>query len=110
MRKKPQTYPLRYVEDFFGVSNDVAGKLSKCATGNHFHHPARDKETILSLPKGLRNQSPTIKLFLLRLGRARRRIGHIFGAAHFLNGETKREFLPESRPSECRKNGRILGN
>jgi len=36
MKKKPQTYPLRYVEDFFGVSNDVAGKLSKCATGNHF--------------------------------------------------------------------------
>ena len=36
MAKKPQTYPLRYVEDFFDVSNDVAVKLSKCAAGNHF--------------------------------------------------------------------------
>jgi len=29
MTKKPQTYPLRYVEDFLGVSYGVAGKLSK---------------------------------------------------------------------------------
>jgi|GEM_PF-913986 len=36
MTKKLQTYPLRYVEDFFGVSNEVTGKLSKCATGNQF--------------------------------------------------------------------------
>ena len=45
MTKKPQTYPLRYVEDFFGVSNEVAVKLSKCGTGNHFsspcYHPVR---------------------------------------------------------------------
>jgi hypothetical protein len=39
MAKKPQTYPLRYVEDFFDVSNDVAVKLSKCAAGNHFSPP-----------------------------------------------------------------------
>jgi hypothetical protein len=36
MTKKPQAYPLRYVEDFFGVSNEVAVKLSKCAIGNPF--------------------------------------------------------------------------
>jgi hypothetical protein len=39
MTKKPQAYPLRYVEDFFGVSNEVAVKLSKCAIGNHFSPP-----------------------------------------------------------------------
>ncbi len=39
--EKPQVYPLRYVEDFFGVSNEVAVKLSKCATGNHFSRPVR---------------------------------------------------------------------
>jgi hypothetical protein len=39
MTKNPQTYPLRYVEDFFGVSNEVAVKLSECATGNHFSPP-----------------------------------------------------------------------
>jgi hypothetical protein len=39
MTKKPETYPLRYVEDFFGVSNEVAGELSKCATGNHVSPP-----------------------------------------------------------------------
>jgi hypothetical protein len=41
MAKKPQTYPLRYVEDFFDVSNDVAVKLSKCAAGNHFSPPCQ---------------------------------------------------------------------
>jgi hypothetical protein len=39
MPKKPEAYPLRYVEDFFGVSNEVAAKLSKCATGNPFSPP-----------------------------------------------------------------------
>jgi hypothetical protein len=49
MTKKPEAYPLRYTEDFFGVSNEVAlspealakgeGKLSKCATGSHFSPP-----------------------------------------------------------------------
>ncbi len=49
MTKKPQTHPLRYVEDFFGVSNEVAPspealakgevKLSECAAGNHFSPP-----------------------------------------------------------------------
>jgi hypothetical protein len=43
MTKKPQTYPLRYVEDFFGVSNEVAVKLSKCATGDHFSPPCWEK-------------------------------------------------------------------
>jgi hypothetical protein len=37
--KKPEAYPLRYVEDFFGGSNEVAVKLWKCATGNHFSPP-----------------------------------------------------------------------
>jgi hypothetical protein len=42
--EKPEAYPLRYVEDFFGGSNEVAlakeeVKLSKCATGNHFSLP-----------------------------------------------------------------------
>jgi hypothetical protein len=40
MTKKPEAYPLRYVEDFFGGSNEVAVKLSKCATGGLFYHPA----------------------------------------------------------------------
>ena len=44
MAKKPQMYPLRYVEDFFDVSNEVAVKLSKCAAGNHFH-PTRSMVT-----------------------------------------------------------------
>jgi hypothetical protein len=39
MTKKPQAYPLRYVEDFFGVSNEVAVKLSICAIRNHFSPP-----------------------------------------------------------------------
>jgi hypothetical protein len=49
MTKKPETYPLRYVEEFFGVSNEVAPspealakgevKLSKCATGKLFSPP-----------------------------------------------------------------------
>jgi hypothetical protein len=39
MAKKPQTYPLKYVEDFFDVSNEVAIKLSKCAAENHFSPP-----------------------------------------------------------------------
>jgi hypothetical protein len=30
---------LRYVEDFFVDSDEVAVKLSKCATGKSFHHP-----------------------------------------------------------------------
>jgi hypothetical protein len=38
--KNPQAYPLRYVEDFFGTSNEAAVKLSKRGTGNFFHHPA----------------------------------------------------------------------
>jgi hypothetical protein len=37
--EKPEAYPLRYVEDFFGGSNAVAAKLSKCATGNLFSPP-----------------------------------------------------------------------
>jgi hypothetical protein len=37
--KKPEMYPLRYAEDFFGGSNEVAVKLSKRATGNHFSLP-----------------------------------------------------------------------
>jgi hypothetical protein len=39
MMKKPQVYPLRYAVDFFGVSNEVAVELSKCATGDQFHYP-----------------------------------------------------------------------
>ena len=49
MTKKPEAYPQRYVEDFFGGSNEVASssevlakeevELSKCATGNHFSPP-----------------------------------------------------------------------
>jgi hypothetical protein len=49
MPKKPEACPLRYVEDFFGLSNEVAlsaealaqeeAKLSKCATGNPFSPP-----------------------------------------------------------------------
>jgi hypothetical protein len=37
--KKPEAYPLRYVEDFFVGSNEVAVKLSKCAAGNLFSPP-----------------------------------------------------------------------
>jgi hypothetical protein len=37
--KKTEGYPLRYVEDFFGVSNEVAAKLSNGATGNPFSPP-----------------------------------------------------------------------
>jgi hypothetical protein len=32
--EKPEAYPLRYVEDFFGGSNAVAVKLSKFATAS----------------------------------------------------------------------------
>jgi hypothetical protein len=39
MTKKPEAYPLRYVEDFFGGSNEVAVKLSKSATGSLFSPP-----------------------------------------------------------------------
>jgi hypothetical protein len=45
MTKKPEAYPLRYVEDFFGVSNEVAVKLSKCATGDHFSPPCQGSLT-----------------------------------------------------------------
>lgn len=34
--KKPEAYPLRYVEDFWDGSHEVAVELSKCATGNFF--------------------------------------------------------------------------
>ena len=34
--KKPEAYPLRYAEDFFVGSNEVAVKPSKCATGERF--------------------------------------------------------------------------
>ena len=37
--KKPEAYPLRYAEEFFGGSNKVAVQLSKCAEGNHFSPP-----------------------------------------------------------------------
>jgi hypothetical protein len=37
--KKPDTYSKRYVEDFFVDSDEVAVKLSKCGTGNHFSPP-----------------------------------------------------------------------
>jgi hypothetical protein len=43
--KKPETYPLRYVEDFFVDSDEVAVKLSKCATANHFSPPCYDSGT-----------------------------------------------------------------
>jgi hypothetical protein len=39
MTKKTEAYPLRYVEDFFGGSNEVAVKLSKCVTGSVFSPP-----------------------------------------------------------------------
>jgi hypothetical protein len=32
--KKPEEYPLRYGEDFFGGSNEVAVKLMRCPTGD----------------------------------------------------------------------------
>jgi hypothetical protein len=32
---------LRYVEDFFVDSDEVAVKISKCAKGKIFHHPVR---------------------------------------------------------------------
>jgi predicted secreted protein len=38
-RKRAQVYPLRYVEDFFVGSNEVAVKPSKGATGIHFSPP-----------------------------------------------------------------------
>jgi hypothetical protein len=37
--EKTEAYPQRYVEDFFGGSNEVAVKLSKCATGGLFSPP-----------------------------------------------------------------------
>jgi hypothetical protein len=39
MAKKPEAYPLRYVEDFFDISNEVAVKRSKCAAGDLFLPP-----------------------------------------------------------------------
>jgi hypothetical protein len=37
--ERTEAYPLRYVEDFFGGSNEVAVKLSKCATAGLFSSP-----------------------------------------------------------------------
>ena len=41
MAKKPQTYPLRYVEDFFDVSNDVESNYRNAQQEIIFHHPVR---------------------------------------------------------------------
>ena len=38
-RKNSEAYPMKYVKDFFGGSNEVAVELSKCATGNHVSPP-----------------------------------------------------------------------
>ena len=36
MTKNPEMYQLRYIEDFFSISNAVSSELSKYGTGSHF--------------------------------------------------------------------------
>jgi hypothetical protein len=47
--KKPDTYSKRYVEDFFVDSDEVAVKLSKCATGNPFLPPCQGLTPLILL-------------------------------------------------------------
>jgi hypothetical protein len=71
--KKPQAYPLRYAEDFFDVSNEVAVEQSKCVTGNHFSPPCRlmpDIRTVITVLRDL--QLTDAALFILGAGSVKR--------------------------------------
>jgi hypothetical protein len=48
MTKKPQAYPLRYVEDFFGVSNEVASSAEALSEGGSQTIGMRNRKSIFT--------------------------------------------------------------
>jgi hypothetical protein len=55
LTKKTEIYYLRYLEDLFVDSDEVAVKLSKCTTENHFSPPCESQIFFLNPAPG----SPT---------------------------------------------------
>jgi hypothetical protein len=57
MTKKPQAYPRRYVEDFFGVSNDVVTSAEALSEGGSRTIEMRNRKSFFTTLLGLRRSS-----------------------------------------------------